>query len=401
MSQVSPKSTRIIVSSVIGLIILAVLLDIAINLDLFSADESNEPAAKIAGETASAESEQDESALDTNTQLVEELINEKCVEDTINVYITECAIELLDRKAAEREWKQRKLETAKHPQINKYDTFGILEDEQLKISQWRKDFEKMRDAWCNAKISFVTGSGIPPDIVRCQLEFELIAINDLGSLYYETILKGIYDSQGIPDFEPTNADIDVLVKVNATNRGCVWAGEEDCENATSPILLKTNKVDTQNVVLDVSNLTYNQVLNSKTEPTNTPDYYKSKYESEVIKWQAKISAYYSQITGIKFCVVDNDHQNIDIDKPCDLFWAFSDDVMDADNTEVNPDWDGQWVDYILNYYKVPFDKNDDFYDKIYTIIGRVNGIDCAMSERCSLDIEIIDIKKVESEQKIN
>ena len=154
-------------------------------------------------------------------------------------------------------------------------------------------------------------------------------------------------------------------------------------------------------MLDVSNLTYNQVLNSKTEPTNTPDYYKSKYESEVIKWQAKISAYYSQITGIKFCVVDNDHQNIDIDKPCDLFWAFSDDVMDADNTEVNPDWDGQWVDYILNYYKVPFDKNDDFYDKIYTIIGRVNGIDCAMSERCSLDIEIIDIKKVESEQKIN
>jgi len=347
------------------------------------------------------EGEAKQNQIVAGAQLAEELINEKCVEDTSNVYITECAIELLDRKAAEREWKQRKLETAKHPQINKYDTFGILEDEQLKISQWREDFEKMRDAWCNAKISFVTGSGIPQDIARCQLEFELLAINDLDSLYYETILKDIYDSQGIPDFEPTNAGIDALVKVNATNRGCVWAGEDDCENAASPILLKTNKVDTQNVVLDVSNLTYNQILNSKVELTNTSDYYKSKHESEVIKWQAKISAYYSQITGIKFCVVDNEHQDININKPCDLFLASSSDVMDADNTEVNPDWDGHWVDYILNYYKVPFDKNDDFYDKIYTIIGRVNGIDCAMSERCSPDIEIIDIKKVESEQKIN
>lgn len=143
----------------------------------------------------------------------------------------------------------------------------------------------------------------------------------------------------------------------------------------------------------ISNITYNQVLKSKSGLTSVPDYYKSKYEGEIIKWQGKISAHYSQITGIKFCVVDPEHQNININEPCDLFWAFSEELMGATDPKINPNWDGYWVDYILNYYKVPFNKNEYFYDKLYTVEGKINGIDCGIAEKCVPDIDIIDITK--------
>lgn len=143
----------------------------------------------------------------------------------------------------------------------------------------------------------------------------------------------------------------------------------------------------------VPQLDYNQVLNSKIEPERSPTLHASKFDGSVVEWQGKISAHYSQITGIKFCVIDEEHQNIDIDEPCDWFWAFSHDLMDANDFEVNPNWDGKWVNYILNYYKVPFDKDVRFYDDIYTIQGKVNGIDCGADDKCVPDIDIISITK--------
>lgn len=144
---------------------------------------------------------------------------------------------------------------------------------------------------------------------------------------------------------------------------------------------------------DVSNLTYNQVLNSKIEPARSPELYDSRSDGRVIEWNAKISSYYSQITGIKFCIIDNNHQNVDIDKPCDWFWAFSGDVANADNTDLNPGWDGSWVKYILNYYKVPFNKDKRFYNDVYTVKGVVNGFDCGVDDKCIPNIDIISINK--------
>lgn len=139
-------------------------------------------------------------------------------------------------------------------------------------------------------------------------------------------------------------------------------------------------------------LDYNRIINSKIgEPKN--GYYKSAYGGEVIEWRGKISSYYSQITGIKFCVSDKDHQAIEMDKPCDWFWAFSDKLMSADDIITNPSWDGNWVNYILNYYKVAFDKNSNFYNDIYTVKGFVNGIDCVSRDQCAPDIDIINISK--------
>jgi len=160
---------------------------------------------------------------------------------------------------------------------------------------------------------------------------------------------------------------------------------------TNRIYIKNDEVSNNSV--NSKYLSYNQVFNSKIGPAKSIDFYDSKYDGSVIEWKAKISAAYSQITGIKFCVIDNEHQNIDIGKPCDWFWAFDGALMDGDNTEVNPEWDGNWVDYILNYYKVPFNKDSRFYDDIYTIKGIVDGFDCGVDVKCIPNIGIISITK--------
>lgn len=141
------------------------------------------------------------------------------------------------------------------------------------------------------------------------------------------------------------------------------------------------------------NLNYNQIQNSKIETAFKDGYYQSTYKNAVIEWRGKISAYYSQITGIKFCIIDDDHQEVDINNPCDWFWAFADELIGADDLTKNPNWDGKWVNYILNYYEVPFDKNGLFYNDVYTIRGKINGIDCAIGNKCVPDIEIINITK--------
>lgn len=177
----------------------------------------------------------------TNTAQI--LIDKECTNGDSNVYLTECAVELLDKKSAEREWKQRKIESLKHPQINEYDLFGDLKKWQNTIAVWRKDYEKTRDTWCEAEYSFKNGSGIPYDVAVCKLGFEVRAIDTLNNLYYVNIMQNVSDSEGVKDFEPSQADIEKLTKTNITKRGCIWAGEKE-PNCVSPIY---NKLQDQEV----------------------------------------------------------------------------------------------------------------------------------------------------------
>jgi hypothetical protein len=163
-----------------------------------------------------------------NISDTEKLIEKKCNWDDGNVGRTECIIEMLDRVAVEREWKQRKLEAIKYGEINPYEVSSDLVGNWEKhISNWRKNFEDLRDARCNSKLGLLVGSGIPSAIAECQIEFEVLAISDLNELYYETIIKDTHSS-GITDFEPTDAEIGALIKTNKTERGCIWFGDEEC-----------------------------------------------------------------------------------------------------------------------------------------------------------------------------
>ena len=143
---------------------------------------------------------------------------------------------------------------------------------------------------------------------------------------------------------------------------------------------------------DISDLTYNQVFSAKIDPEISPTIHKNKYDGKTIEWDAKISKLYTQITGIKFCILDEEHQNIDIKESCDWFWASSDATKDADIISINPDWGGHWVPYILNYYNVSFDEDSDYFNETYTIKGIVNGADCGADKKCVPNIEIIDIE---------
>lgn len=142
-------------------------------------------------------------------------------------------------------------------------------------------------------------------------------------------------------------------------------------------------------------ISYNQVLDAAKKRDGSADIFKGKS----IKWQAKISAYYSQISGIKFCVVDDEHQNVDISESCDWFWASSDEIMGANDLKINPSWDGRWVPYTLNYYGVTFDENDRYYDEVYTVVGKISGVGCDEPDPefpdyvCIMDVDIVEILK--------
>ncbi len=174
-------------------------------------------------------------ASSTNEIIINEIVTETpkkesdkyFCEDGSNVSWTECIIENLDRASAEREWKQRKIESIKEFQINKSSMYTDLSTEIVKVRKWRENFEQSRDVWCEARISFVSGSGTPGAIAECKLNIELSAIKDLDSLHYSIVDFGMLRS-GIPDFDPTEKDIDKLIKTNKTNRGCVWLGEGGC-----------------------------------------------------------------------------------------------------------------------------------------------------------------------------
>ena len=140
-------------------------------------------------------------------------------------------------------------------------------------------------------------------------------------------------------------------------------------------------------------LKYNEILAHELEPTEHQLYFKTGQEGKIVEWRGKISRYYTQITGIKFCVIDEDHENVNTEEPCDFFWAYSEDLMDADNLSVNPNWDGSWVRFILDYYNIPLDEEGDYLNNTYLIKGAVLGVDCAPSDRCSPDIDIINIRK--------
>ena len=42
---------------------------------------------------------------------------------------------------------------------------------------------------------------------------------------------------------------------------------------------------------------------------------------------------------------------------------------------------------------MPFDKNDYFYNELYTITGIVNGVDCGVENNCIPNLDILNIAK--------
>ena len=198
------------------------------NLKIYNdylAEHKNDPKG-VATSTKSSSSDNDKEYSQRNYEK-----EFSCEYETANVWRTECLIENLDRASALREWKQKKLEALKHPEINTYEIWGVLSDSVAKIKKWRENFEDSRDEGCIAGNAFWGGSTAPGEVAECELNYEISALKTLDSLYYETIMGDyIPYSQGISNFEPTKEDIKKIMVSNKTERGCVWADDKACED---------------------------------------------------------------------------------------------------------------------------------------------------------------------------
>lgn len=166
------------------------------------------------------------------TENIEETITKKELDEacpyTSNVGWTECIFVLLDKKASEREWKMLKLENLTRDEVNTYRMMGDIENHVMAIKEWREGFEDYRDKWCETNGIFYAGSGTPGTISYCKLHLEILAIEQLDSLH--TKLVELTLSNAIKDFEPTKEHLVKIMNNNKTFRGCVWAGENKCED---------------------------------------------------------------------------------------------------------------------------------------------------------------------------
>lgn len=265
--------------------------------------------------------------------------------------------------------------------IQKDNSWNIVtkEDKNKKILEFERDFLISEIMGCNG--------GKVLKIAQTNNQTFLIIVKNNNKAIDQsktTAIFSIYELKESGELRGSDYIFVFIKDVFGSISGC---GIDDLSN--QEILETIEKISTTNN----KNLTYNDVINSKIETIDNKDYYQSSLKDSLISWQGKISAYYSQITGIKFCIIDDYHQEVDINNPCDWFWAFADELIGADDLTKNPNWDGKWVNYILNYYEVPFDKNGLFYNDVYTIRGKINGIDCAIGNKCVPDIEIINITK--------
>lgn len=145
-----------------------------------------------------------------------------------NMDWTECEDNLLDRASAMREYKQKKIEGLKHPEVNEDDTPFTTAEMATVIKKWRNGFEEARDTSCNANMIYRVGSGIPAELISCKLAYEIDALEALDNTYYNVIMQMISASQGIKDFEPKEADIENIMKTNKTKKDCSFSDNKNC-----------------------------------------------------------------------------------------------------------------------------------------------------------------------------
>lgn len=118
------------------------------------------------------------------------------------------------------------------------------------------------------------------------------------------------------------------------------------------------------------NLTYNQVVESK-----------DKYVGKSIVWQGSVATELSQISGIKFWIIDKDHNDNKA-----WFWAY-----DKDTSYLPTEAEGKWVSYLLKKY-IGSDEHDE--NTKFEVKGIVKELDCEVADFCVPNIEFIKIKKI-------
>jgi len=102
---------------------------------------------------------------------------------------------------------------------------------------------------------------------------------------------------------------------------------------------------------------------------------RSIYRGKNVRWKAKIASRYSQIDGIKFCIIDDSHQNVDTHSNCDWFWLFPNNLATENSPEALVGWDGYWPKYMFKTYSGLNPEKIDWDKDVFLISGEVEDID--------------------------
>ncbi|MDP3043139.1 MAG: hypothetical protein Q8N21_01940 [bacterium] len=155
----------------------------------------------------------------------------------------------------------------------------------------------------------------------------------------------------------------------------------------------TNNVSENKELTSASTLSYTDVINeepllNKNEIGGST---KNPYAGEIIQWQAKIASSLTQRDGIKFCIIDDEHQNVDSNGNCDWFWLLDKNLGTKDGPNFFNSAD--WFDYIFKNYSDINPQKIDWGKDTFLITGVLEDIDLDVADRPVPNIEVIKIEK--------
>jgi hypothetical protein len=153
----------------------------------------------------------------------------------------------------------------------------------------------------------------------------------------------------------------------------------------------TNNISENKDAVSTIILSYADVVNKDSlfDKDETDGSIKTPYVGKKIQWQAKIASSLTQRDGIKFCIVDDEHQNVDSGSNCDWFWLLDKNL----GTKDDPNFfnSGDWFDYIFKTYSNISPQKIDWAKDTFLVTGEIEGVDGVFDK----PIPLIIVSKIE------
>lgn len=157
---------------------------------------------------------------------------------------------------------------------------------------------------------------------------------------------------------------------------------------TSTNDISGNKDATSTPILSYADVVNKNSLFDKSEVDGSV---KTSYVGKKIQWQAKIASSLTRRDGIKFCIIDDKHQNVDSGSNCDWFWLYDKNL----DTKDGPNFfnSANWFDYIFRTYSNINPQKIDWDKDIFLVTGEIDGVDGVFDKPIPLII-VSKIKKL-------
>lgn len=151
----------------------------------------------------------------------------------------------------------------------------------------------------------------------------------------------------------------------------------------------TNNVSEEKVSTSTPILNYANIVNKDSLLNENNGSIKTPYVGKIIQWQAKIAGSLTQRDGIKFCIIDDKHQNVDTNGNCDWFWLHDKNLGTKDDPNFSNSAD--WFDYIFKTYSDINPQKIDWAKDTFLVTGKIEGVDGGFDK----PVPLIKVDKIE------